>query len=85
MSPVAIATQPLVMLDEHGYVFATLPGSDVISAYADVEYKCSDVYDPAAERGVMWNDPDIGIDWPVTDPILSARDRAHPPLAALRI
>jgi dTDP-4-dehydrorhamnose 3,5-epimerase len=57
----------------------------VTSAYAEVEYKCSDVYDPAAERGLMWNDPDIGIVWPVTDPILSARDRAHPPLAALRV
>ena len=33
----------------------------------------------------MWNDPEIGIAWPVTDPILSARDRTHPPLGALRI
>ena len=57
----------------------------VTSALADIEYKCSDVYDPAAERGLMWNDPEIGISWPVTDPILSARDRAHPPLGALRI
>jgi len=57
----------------------------VTSAFADIEYKCSDVYDPAAERGLMWNDPEIGIAWPVTDPILSARDRTHPPLGALRI
>jgi dTDP-4-dehydrorhamnose 3,5-epimerase len=56
----------------------------VTSASADIEYKCSDLYEPAAERGLMWNDPDIGIAWPVADPILSARDRAHPPLAALR-
>jgi dTDP-4-dehydrorhamnose 3,5-epimerase len=56
----------------------------VTSAFADIEYKCSDVYDPAAERGLMWNDPAIGITWPVTDPILSTRDRAHPPLAARR-
>ena len=57
----------------------------VLSDLADIEYKCSDVYDPAAERGLMWNDPEIGIAWPVTDPILSPRDRAHPPLGALRV
>jgi dTDP-4-dehydrorhamnose 3,5-epimerase len=56
----------------------------VLSEQADIEYKCSDVYDPAAERGLMWNDPAIGIDWPINSPILSARDRAHPPLASLR-
>ena len=57
----------------------------VLSDSADIEYKCSDVYDPAAERGLMWNDPDIGITWPIADPLLSARDRAHPPLGALRV
>ena len=57
----------------------------VLSDVADVEYKCSDVYDPAAERGLMWNDPAIGIAWPIADPILSPRDRAHPPLATSRI
>ena len=56
----------------------------VVSASADIEYKCSDVYDPAAERGLMWNDPAIGIDWPIADPILSPRDRSHPHLGALR-
>ena len=57
----------------------------VLSDVADVEYKCSDVYDQPSERGLMWNDPAIGIDWPVADPILSNRDRTHPPLAALRV
>jgi dTDP-4-dehydrorhamnose 3,5-epimerase len=56
----------------------------VLSERADIHYKCSDVYDPASERGLMWNDPALGITWPVTDPILSPRDRAHPPFAALR-
>jgi dTDP-4-dehydrorhamnose 3,5-epimerase len=55
----------------------------VLSERADIEYKCSDIYDPASERGLMWNDPALGITWPVTDPILSPRDRAHPALAAL--
>ena len=57
----------------------------VLSPSADIEYKCSDVYDPAAERGLMWNDPEIGVTWPIDDPILSARDRTHPPLGALRV
>ena len=48
-------------------------------------YKCTTVYDPASEIGIMWNDPDLAIDWPITDPILSARDRSHPPLGALRM
>jgi dTDP-4-dehydrorhamnose 3,5-epimerase len=56
----------------------------VLSEYADIEYKCSDVYDPASERGLMWNDPALGISWPIREPILSDRDRAHPPFAALR-
>jgi dTDP-4-dehydrorhamnose 3,5-epimerase len=56
----------------------------VLSETADIEYKCSDIYAPAAERGLMWNDPAIGIAWPIDSPILSPRDRAHPPLAALR-
>jgi dTDP-4-dehydrorhamnose 3,5-epimerase len=54
----------------------------VLSDVADVEYKCSDVYDPASERGLMWNDPTLGIAWPTADPILSPRDQAHPPFAA---
>lgn len=59
-------------------------GFCVLSETADVEYKVSDIYHPPSERGVMWNDPAIGIDWPIRDPILSPRDREHPPLAALR-
>jgi len=43
-------------------------------------YKCTAFYDPAAEKTIAWNDPDIGIGWPVTDPIVSDRDAAGPPL-----
>ena len=50
-------------------------GFCVLSQYAHVAYKCSDYYDPEDEGGLLWSDPDIGIDWPVQAPILSAKDR----------
>lgn len=56
-------------------------GFCVLSETADVEYKCSDYYDPAGEAGVPWNDPAIGIDWPIQAPILSRRDENHPPFS----
>lgn len=59
-------------------------GFCVVSDSAQVEYKCTDVYDPASEVGIAWNDPAIGIAWPVDDPILSPRDRANPTLDAVK-
>jgi dTDP-4-dehydrorhamnose 3,5-epimerase len=53
-----------------------LHGFCVVSDMAVVEYKCTDVYDPSGELHILWNDPDIGIQWPVQDPVLSAKDRA---------
>lgn len=44
-----------------------------------LHYKCTAPYHPAAERTILWNDPDLGIDWGVTDPIISAKDRAGVP------
>jgi dTDP-4-dehydrorhamnose 3,5-epimerase len=58
-------------------------GFCVVSPIAQLEYKCTDLYDPASEIGIAWNDPAIGISWPVTDPILSQRDSRHPTLAEL--
>lgn len=57
----------------HGFV--------VTSETADFQYKCTDYYQPADEGGVAWNDPDIGIDWPVEQPTLSEKDLALPRLA----
>jgi dTDP-4-dehydrorhamnose 3,5-epimerase len=51
-------------------------GFCVTSETAQVEYKCSEVYHPEDEFSVLWNDPQIGIRWPLEDPILSERDRA---------
>ena len=58
-------------------------GFCVSSAIAQIEYKCTDLYDPASEIGVAWNDPSLAIAWPVTAPLLSARDGRHPTLAAV--
>jgi dTDP-4-dehydrorhamnose 3,5-epimerase len=60
----------------HGYL--------VLSEVADIEYKCTDYYDPASEVGVSWNDPELCIEWPVTDPLLSAKDQLLPTLAERR-
>jgi dTDP-4-dehydrorhamnose 3,5-epimerase len=58
-------------------------GFCVLSETADVEYKCTELYDPADEVGILWNDPELGITWPVREPILSQKDRAAPRLAEL--
>jgi len=58
-------------------------GFCVTSEVAEVEYKCSELYVPDDEITVAWNDPAIGIRWPVAEPLLSARDRAARPLAEL--
>ena len=48
------------------------------AADSEVQYKCSDVYAPECDGGIRWNDPDIGIDWGVSAPVLSAKDSAAP-------
>lgn len=55
-------------------------GFCVTSADAQVEYKCTDLYDPASEIGIPWNDPTVGITWPIAEPFLSDRDQRHLPL-----
>lgn len=60
-------------------------GFCVLSETAEVIYKCTDLYDPSDEGGVIWNDPELAIAWPVTDPLLSPKDLALPPLAKARL
>ena len=58
-------------------------GFCVLSDSAELEYKCTDFYDPSDEIRLLWNDPVIGIAWPVRAPLLSEKDRDAQPLAAL--
>jgi len=55
-------------------------GFCVLSDTAYFTYKCTDIYTPSAEGGVMWNDPDIGIEWPIEEPLLSDKDEVYPRL-----
>lgn len=57
----------------HGYC--------VVSETALFAYKCSDFYSPSDEGGLLWSDPDIGIEWPIRDPVLSAKDFRLPRLS----
>jgi len=58
-------------------------GFCVLSSVAQVEYKCTDFYTPNDEQSIIWNDPDIGIEWPVANPVISPKDRAAPRLAEI--
>ncbi len=53
-------------------------GFCVLSTVAEIQYKCTDYYDPQGEFTIAWNDPDIGLDWPTDNPILSAKDTDAP-------
>lgn len=55
-------------------------GFCVLSDEADVLYKVTQEYAPDLDRGIVWNDPEIGVRWPVTDPLLSTKDAELPPL-----
>jgi len=60
-------------------------GFCVLSETADFQYKCTDYYDPSDEGGVIWNDPDVAIEWPIADPSLSNKDAILPTLAELNV
>jgi len=59
----------------HGFV--------VLSEVADFEYKCTDFYDSSDEGCILWNDQSLNISWPISDPLLSAKDKDAPCLVAL--
>lgn len=56
-------------------------GFCVLSDVADVTYLVSSIYDPETEAGISWNDPEVGVEWPVDEPLLSERDKSAPRLS----
>ncbi|WP_369930791.1 dTDP-4-dehydrorhamnose 3,5-epimerase [Xanthomonas sp. NCPPB 2632] len=56
-------------------------GFCVVSEHATFSYQCTDLYDAKADGAVRWDDPAVGIDWPLTDPLLSDKDSKAPLLA----
>ena len=56
-------------------------GFCALSEVTDIQYKCTGTYNPRGESGILWNDPTVGIKWPVVDPILSDKDRRAQTLA----
>jgi dTDP-4-dehydrorhamnose 3,5-epimerase len=72
-----------VTLDESTPRYLWIPpgfahGFCVLSPVADVIYKCTDVYVADDDHGVLWSDPSIGVQWPVSDPLTSPKDQAYP-------
>ncbi|NOZ03917.1 MAG: dTDP-4-dehydrorhamnose 3,5-epimerase [FCB group bacterium] len=59
----------------HGYC--------VLSPRAIFQYKCTEIYHPEDEYGVIWNDPELAIDWPVSEPVVSEKDSSLPTLQAV--
>ena len=55
-------------------------GFCVLSDVAEIQYKCTGIYNRTCEGNILWNDPDVGIAWPLASPILSERDRTAPTL-----
>jgi dTDP-4-dehydrorhamnose 3,5-epimerase len=55
-------------------------GFQVVSEKAEVMYKCTEEYSPAQDRGIIWNDPEIKVVWPLSEPLLSGKDEKNPPL-----
>lgn len=70
-------------LNDQNHLYLYLPpgfahGFCVLSEVADFHYKCSDFYSPSAEKGIRWNDPTLNINWPIQQPLVAAKDAAHP-------
>jgi dTDP-4-dehydrorhamnose 3,5-epimerase len=77
------------VLDDETHLQVRIPagcahGFQVLSESADVCYKVDAAYDPSLDVGIAWDDPEFGIDWPLSDPVLSDRDRKAQPLSAVR-
>lgn len=78
-SPTYGAWEGVLLSEENKTQFWVPPGLAhgfvVLSDTADFEYKCTDYYNPAHEGCLLWSDPDVGIEWPIDNPLLSEKDK----------
>ncbi|WP_025119487.1 MULTISPECIES: dTDP-4-dehydrorhamnose 3,5-epimerase [unclassified Serratia (in: enterobacteria)] len=78
-SPTYGAWEGVTLSEENKLQFWLPPGLAhgfvVLSDTADFEYKCTDYYNPAEEGCLLWNDPAVGIEWPIANPLLSEKDK----------
>lgn len=73
--------------EEHAQVYIPIGlahGFCVLSDYAEVQYKVSSPYNAATESAIRWNDSEIGVEWPVKEPVLSARDQVSESFAEFK-
>ncbi|CAI0691174.1 dTDP-4-dehydrorhamnose 3,5-epimerase [Serratia entomophila] len=79
-SPTYGAWEGVILSEENKTQFWVPPGLAhgfvVLSDLADFEYKCTDYYNPAQEGCLLWNDPQVDIEWPIDNPLLSEKDKA---------
>lgn len=78
-----------VELNEKNHLQLWIPpgyahGFCVLSEHADIFYKCTNYYSPKDEGGLIWNDPDVAIDWPIKSPLLSNKDKLLPSLNEIK-
>ncbi len=59
-------------------------GFCVLSESAIFSYMCTNVYDAKSDFSILWNDPDLNIDWPINEPLLSEKDKQAPTLSSLK-
>src|SRR5271157_707434 len=79
-------TSVLLSAERHNQIFIPrgfAHGFVALSDSVQFLYKCSDVYDPSSEYGIIWNDPDLAISWGVTNPLISGKDAKNSTLASL--
>ncbi|MDC5973696.1 dTDP-4-dehydrorhamnose 3,5-epimerase [Proteus vulgaris] len=80
--------ETIILTSENKIQFYIPPGFAhgfaVLSDIVDFQYKCTDYYDPNDEGGIIWNDSDLSIKWPLSDPILSDKDAKQPTLNSIR-
>ncbi len=88
-SPAYLKSYGVILNDENHRQLYVPPGFVhgfvVLSDEADVMYKCTELYAPKDDQGVIWNDPQLAINWPIANPVLSEKDARNPRLADLPV